>query len=69
MKIRRRTITMWQYSRDTKMFAHATEAAKRAIKKKSSWPVDTDVGYLAIHVVQQLGVDELRGRQNIAGYR
>ena len=51
------------------MFAHATEAAKRAIKKKSSWPVDTDVEYLAIHVVQQLGVDELRGRQNIAGYR
>ena len=38
-------------------------------RKKSSWPVDTDVGYLAIHVVQQLGVDELRGRQNIAGYR
>ena len=40
---------------DTRMFAHAAEAAKRAYKKISSYTVDTDVGVLAIPVVQQLG--------------
>ena len=37
------------------MFAHAAEAAKWAHKKISSHTVDTDVGVLAIPVVQQLG--------------
>ena len=41
------------------MFAHATEATKRAIKKISSRTVGTDVAVLVIHVVQQLRVDEL----------
>ena len=41
------------------MFAHATEAAKRANKKISSRTVGTDVALLVIYVVQQLRVDEL----------
>ena len=40
---------------DTIMFAHAAEAVKRAYKKISSHTVNTDVGVIAIHVVQQLG--------------
>ena len=44
---------------DTIMFAHATEAAKRANKKICSRTVATDVVVLVIHVVQQLRVDEL----------
>ena len=48
---------------DTRMFAHAMEAAKRLYKKISSHTVDTDVVALVIPVVQQLGVDELRGWQ------
>ena len=44
---------------DTIMFAHATEAAKRANKKISSRTAGTDVVVLVIHVVQQLRVDEL----------
>ena len=39
---------------DTRIFAHATEAAKRPNKKISSCAVDTDVVVLVIHVVQQL---------------
>ena len=46
---------------DTIIFAHAMETAKRANKKINSRNVDTDVGVLAIHVVQQLRVDELWG--------
>ena len=46
---------------DTIIFAHAMETAKRANKKISSRNVETDVGVLAIHAVQQLGVDELWG--------
>ena len=40
---------------DTILFAHAAEAAKRTYKRISSHTVDTDVGVLAIPVVQQLG--------------
>ena len=39
---------------DTRMFAHATEAAKRPNKKISSCDVDTDEVVLVIPVVQQL---------------
>ena len=39
---------------DTRLFAHATEAAKRPNKKVSSCTVDTDVVVLVIPVVQQL---------------
>ena len=39
---------------DTRIFARATEAAKRPNKKISSCAVDTDVVVLVIHVVQQL---------------
>ena len=45
--------------RNTKIFAHATDAAKRAYKKISSGTVGTDVVVLVIHVVQQLRVDDL----------
>ena len=45
------------------MFAHATEAAKMTNKKLSSHTVGTDIVVLAIHVVQQLRVDELWGWQ------
>ena len=48
---------------DTRMFAHATEAAKMTNKKISSHTVGTDIVVLAIHVVQQLRVDELWGWQ------
>ena len=50
---------------DTIIFAHAMETAKRAYKKINSRNVDTDVGVLAIHVVQQLGVDGLWGWQKL----
>ena len=40
---------------DTIMFAHSTETLNRAYKKISSHTVDTDVGVLAIPVVQKLG--------------
>ena len=39
---------------DTRIFAHATEAAKMSNKKKSSCAVDTDIVVLVIPVVQQL---------------
>ena len=39
---------------DTRIFARATEAAKRPNKKISSCAVDTDVVVLVVHVVQQL---------------
>ena len=39
---------------DTRIFAHATEAAKRPYKKISSCAVDTDVVVLVIPVIQQL---------------
>ena len=39
---------------DTRIFARATEAAKRPSKKISSCAVDTDVVVLIIPVVQQL---------------
>ena len=39
---------------DTRIFAPATEAAKRPKKKISSCAVDTDVVVLVIPVVQQL---------------
>ena len=39
---------------DTRVFARATEAAKRPNKKISSCAVDTDVEVLVIPVVQQL---------------
>ena len=39
---------------DTRIFARATEAAKRPNKKISSCAVDTDVVVLVIPVVQQL---------------
>ena len=39
---------------DTRIFARATEAAKRHSKKISSCAVDTDVVDLVIPVVQQL---------------
>ena len=39
---------------DTRIFAHATEAAKGPNKKISSCAVDTDVVVLVIPVVQQL---------------
>ena len=39
---------------DTRIFAHATEAAKRPNKKTISCAVDTDVVVLIIPVVQQL---------------
>ena len=39
---------------DTRIFAHATEAAKRPNKKISSCPVDTDVVVLVIPMVQQM---------------
>ena len=39
---------------DTRIFACATEAAKRPNKKISSCTVDTDVVVLVIPVVQQL---------------
>ena len=47
---------------DTIMFAHATEAAKRANNIISSHTVDSDVVVL---VIKQLGVDELWGWQNL----
>ena len=46
---------------NTRMFAHATEAAKWANKKLSSRTVDTDLVVLVIPVEQQLRVDELCG--------
>ena len=49
---------------DTRIFARATEAAKRPNKKISSCAVDTDVAVLVIPVVQQLRVDELRVGKN-----
>ena len=39
---------------DTRIFARATEAAKRTNKKISSCNVDTDVVVLVISVVQML---------------
>ena len=39
---------------DTRIFARASEAAKRANKKTSSCAVDTDVVVLVKAVVQQL---------------
>ena len=39
---------------DTRIFARATEAAKRPNKKISSYAVDTDVVVLVIPVMQQL---------------
>ena len=48
---------------DTRIFARATEAAKRPNKQISSCTVDTDVIVLVIPVVQQWCVDELQGRQ------
>ena len=39
---------------DTRIFARATEAAKRPSKKISSCAVDTDVVVLVLPVVQQL---------------
>ena len=39
---------------DTRIFARATEAAKRPYKKISGCAVDTDVVVLVIPVVQQL---------------
>ena len=39
---------------DTRIFARATEAAKRPNKKISGCPVDIDVVVLVIHVEQQL---------------
>ena len=39
---------------DTRIFARATEAAKRPNKKISSCAIDTDVVVWVIHVVQQL---------------
>ena len=54
---------------DTRMFAHATEAAKRANKKISSRTAGTDVIVLVIHVVQQLRVDELCVLAKIAVHR
>ena len=54
---------------DTRIFAHATEAAKRPNKKINSCAVDTDVVFLVIPVVQQLLVDVLRVLAKIAGYR
>ena len=39
---------------DTRIFARATEAAKRPNKKISSCAVDTDVVVLVVPVVQQL---------------
>ena len=48
---------------DTRIFARATEAAKRPNKQISSCTVDTDVVVLVIPVVQQWCVDELQGWQ------
>ena len=48
---------------DTRMFAHAMEAAKRAKKKIGSRTVGTDLVVLVIPVEQQLRVDELWGWQ------
>ena len=39
---------------ETRIFVHATEAAKKANKKVSSCAVDTDVVVLVIPVVQHL---------------
>ena len=39
---------------DTRIFARATEAAKKPNKRISRCAVDTDVVVLIIHVVQQL---------------
>ena len=50
----------------TIMFAHATEAAKRANKKISSRTVGTDVEVLVIHDVQQLRVDGLCWQKSLA---
>ena len=50
---------------DTRIFARATEAAKRPNKKISSCVVDTYVVDLVIPVVQQLCVDGLLGLQNL----
>ena len=54
---------------DTRIFACATEAAKRPKKKISSCAVDPDVVVLVVPVSQQLWVDELRGLAKIASYR
>ena len=54
---------------DTRIFAHATEAAKMPNKKIKSCAVDTVVVFLVIPVVQQLLVYVLRVSANIAGYR
>ena len=43
-----------QEEADTRLFARATDAAKRPSKKISSCAVDTDVVVLVIPVVQQL---------------
>ena len=48
---------------DTRIFARATEAAKRPNKKISGCAVDTDVVVLVTPVVQQFLVDELQGWQ------
>ena len=53
---------------DTRIFARATEAAKRPNKKINSCAVDTDVVFLVIPVVQQLLVDVLWVLAKIAGY-
>ena len=44
----------WHEEADTRIFASATEAAKRPYKKISSCAVDTDVVVLVISVVRQL---------------
>ena len=49
---------------EPRMFAHATEATKRANEKISSHTVDTGLVVLVIPImVQQLGVDDLWGWQ------
>ena len=48
---------------DTRIFARATEAAKRPNKQISSCTVDTDVVVLVIPMVQQWCVDEMQGWQ------
>ena len=60
---------------DTRMFVHAADAASRVHKKIIIHTVDSDVGVLALYVVQQLGVDELwqdfgvgRNRKYIASH-
>ena len=49
---------------DTRIFARATEAAKKPNKKIRSCAVDTDVVVLVKHEVQQLLVDVCRIGKN-----